>query len=450
VTPLHESPLYGELFDGAVGDLEAALGRRRFRLWFRDVALERVVGRRVTLGVPTEVHRTWIEFNYASLLEKAFARVLGEGVVVELRVSQRLEDRRAVRDRLPADEASWTALLEERRPPPTLVSYVGDESARFVVHLLRQTVHGHGGRGSPTSITLWGESGSGKTHLLTALAREVEAQSPGAALYLPARRFTHRFVTAVRSRDPGAVQGLQADLEGRGLLLVDDLQDLVNKPATQHALDGLLERAERRGMRFVGAGRGSPRDLPGLSDRLRSRLLGGVVHRVRPPEAERRAEALSVRAASWGATLPAETAQTILSRAASFPAACALCDRWAVVSQTEGTPAPAQWLDEIAPPRAASTTREEIVRRAKDLVARHYGIRAALLDRPSKHPSALLARRIAMYLVYRAAALPLADLGKSFGLKSHSSAGRALQQIRADRDRDVGIEVTLDGLLAEL
>ena len=442
--------LHQEIFDAAKGDLEAALGRRRFRLWFRDVALERVVGRRVTLGVPTDVHRTWIEFNYAALLEKAFARVLGEGVAVELRVSQHLEDRRVVRDRLPPDEAAWTALLEERRPQPTLVSYVGDEAARFVVHLLRQTVHGHGGRGGPTSITLWGETGSGKTHLLTATAREVEAQSPGAALYIPARRFAHRFVSAVRSREPGAVQGLQADLEGRRLLLVDDLQDLANKPATQHALDGLLERAERLGLRFVGAARGSPRDLVGLSDRLRSRLLGGVVHRVRPPEPGRRLETLSVRAASWGATLPAETGEAILSRSSSFPAACVLCDRWAAVSQAEGLPAPAEWLGEMAPPRAATTTREEIVRRAKDLVARHYGIRAALLDRPSKHPSALLARRIAMYLVYRAAALPLSDLGKSFGLKSHTSAGRALAQIRADRDRDVGIEVTLDGLLAEL
>jgi chromosomal replication initiator protein len=445
VTALHQ-----EIFDSAREDLEAALGRRRFRLWFRDVALERVVGRRVTLGVPTDVHRTWIEFNYAALLEKAFARVLGEGVVVELRVSQRLEDRRVVRDRLPADEAAWATLLEDRRPPPTLVSYVGDEAARFVVQLLRQTVHGHGGHGAATAITLWGESGSGKTHLLTALAREVEAQTPGAALYLPARRFTHRFVSAVRSREPGAVQGLQADLEGRRLLLVDDLQDLANKPATQHALDGLLERAERLGLRFVGASRGSPRDQAGLSERLRSRLLGGVVHRVRPPDPGRRVEALCVRAASWGATMPAETAEAILARSPSFPAACTLCDRWAAVSQAEGLPAPAEWLEEMAPPRAAVTTREEIVRRAKDLVARHYGIRAALLDRPSKHPSALLARRIAMYLVYRAAALPLADLGKSFGLKSHTSAGRALAQIRADRDRDVSIEVTLDGLLAEL
>ena len=191
-------------------------------------------------------------------------------------------------------------------------------------------------------------------------------------------------------------------------------------------------------------------DRPPDFDRLRSRLLGGVVHRVHPPESDRRVEALSVRAAAWGATLPKDTAEALLARASSFPAACDLCDRWAAVSHAEGSPAPVAWLEEMAPPRAATTTREEIVRRAKDLVARHYGIRAALLDRPSKHPSALLARRIAMYLVYRAAALPLADLGKSFGLKSHSSAGRALQQIRADRDRDVGIEVTLDGLLAEL
>ncbi len=87
MTPTTAVPLLKDIFEGAKEDLVAALGRHRFLLWFRDAEVERVSGRRVTLAVPTEVHRTWLEFNYGEVLAKAFSRVLGEGTTVELRVS---------------------------------------------------------------------------------------------------------------------------------------------------------------------------------------------------------------------------------------------------------------------------------------------------------------------------------------------------------------------------
>ena len=55
-----------------------------------------------------------------------------------------------------------------------------------------------------------------------------------------------------------------------------------------------------------------------------------------------------------------------------------------------------------------------------------------------------------MYLVYRACALPLSELGKAFGLKSHSSASKAIREIRDLREADVDLEQTIDGLLAQI
>src|SRR5439155_19701984 len=124
--------------------------------------------------------------------------------------------------------------------------------------------------------------------------------------------------------------------------------------------------------------------------------------------------------------------------------------RCAAVAAAEPAPPGVAWLEELAPPRASLTTREEIVRRAKDLVAKHFGVRPSLLDKPNKHPSALLPRRVAMYLVYRAAALPLAELGRAFGLRSHTSASRAIREIRLRRDDDPTVEVAVDGLLGQL
>ncbi len=442
-------PLLRDIFEGAKEDLVAALGRHRFLLWFRDAEVERVTGRRVTLAVPTEVHRTWLEFNYGELLAKAFSRVLGEGTSVELRVSPAQEGKRRIRECLPEDERGWRRLLEDRRVRPTLDGWIGDEAGRFVVRLLQQVVHGNADV-SPPTIYLYGEPGAGKSHLLAGLARAVDAQTPGGSLLLTAREFTRRFTGAVRTGERGLVHGFEADVSVRRVVLFDEVDDLETKPSTQHEVDVLLDRACRTGVRFVFAGRRHPREIGGLSERLRSRLLGGVVHRVVAPDRARLSEILVARARASGLALPDAVRDGILERSRGVKSSVEALDRWAAVSSQEGGPLGPEWLAEMAPPAPPASAREEVVQRAKDLVAKHFGIRRAVFDRPTKHPSAALPRQVAMYVVYRAAALPLVELGKAFGLKSHSSVSHALREIRAARDVDPSIEVVVDGLLARL
>ena len=106
-------------------------------------------------------------------------------------------------------------------------------------------------------------------------------------------------------------------------------------------------------------------------------------------------------------------------------------------------------MDEIAPP-VSGTTREEIIRRAKRAVAKHYGVAPRLLGEPTKARHARWPRCVAMYLVYRATPLPLAGIGRAFGLRSHSSASRAIQQVRERRERDPAFERTVDDLLGRM
>jgi chromosomal replication initiator protein len=445
VTALHR-----ELLEGAAESLQAELGRPRYLLWFRDAAVEEVTERSVVLGVPTEVHRTWLAYTWGDAIRRAFERVLGEGVTVTLRVNERLDAKRKIRDRLPEDERAWAALLADGRPRPTFSGFVhDDEPARFVVRLLQAVVHGSS-EPSPPSVFLYGEPASGKTHLLEAVRDAAEAGAPGSCLLLTGRQFASRFVAALRTREREAVRAFEEGVLGRRLVVVDGVDELQGKPASQHALETLLERSEGRGVRFLFAARRPPREVAGLSERLCSRLLGGVVHRLPPPTRERLERVLTVRAASVGVTLSPEVLEAILARAPDPVAAVDLVDRYVVVARREGRALGPDWLDEIAPPPRGRGARDEIVARAKDLVAEHYGVRRSLLDRATKAPQAALPRRVAMYLVFRAAALPLEEVGKAFGLRSHSSVSRAIQAVRAQRDRDPSIEVATDGLLARL
>jgi chromosomal replication initiator protein len=443
------SDLHAHVLRAASEVLEEELGRPRHQLWFRDVAVEEVTEGQVVLGVPTEVHRTWLAYTYGDVLSRAFAHAMGEGVAVTLRVSERLEARRRMRDRLPADERAWEALLSERRPRPSFAGYVhDDEPQRFVLRLLQTVVHGNF---DPASVYLYGDASSGKTHLLEALRAAAEAASPGSCALLSGRQFATRYVAALRTRDRDTVRGFEEGLLSRRIVLVDGIDDLEGKPATQHVLETLLGKADGRGIRFVLSARRPPRELAGVSDRLCSRLLGGLVHRLTAPTRERLERILSTRAAQAGApALPPEVSAAILERAPEPLAAIELVDRWSAVSWREGAALGPEWLAEMAPPSRGPGARGSLVARAKELVSEHYGVRLPALERATRAPEEAAARRVAVYLVFRAAALPLAQVGKAFGLRSHSSVSRAIQAVRRQREAEPAFEATLEGLLARL
>jgi len=435
--------------EGIREELLREVGRNRYRLWFRDTEVLGVSERAVTFAVPTEVHRTWLEYTYGDELRRAVTQVLGEGVGLRFEVSSSQGLKREIRNRLPTTPRGWEDLLEERRPRPTLESFVCDGSERFPPMLLSQFVHGNGAA-DPPAVYLYGDEGTGKTHLLRGLAREVETYEPGQALYLTSRRFTSLYVSALRARELDAVRAFEVDVGHRRLVLIDDVHRLAGRKATQRELVRLREKAVGTATRFVFTSRVHPQELERISGRLRSWFMGGVTLKLKRPDREGLARILEARGLAYGLpAVPTEVVHRILDRTGSVSGAVDVVDRWGAASAELCSPLEVDWLEEIGP-CVSVTAREEIIRRAKRAVSTHFSLAPDLLERPTKARRAAVPRRIAMYLVYRATALPLADIGRAFGLRSHSSVSRAIQEMREARQRDPALEQVVDGLLARM
>jgi chromosomal replication initiator protein len=431
-------------------ELLQGVGRSRYRLWFRDVDVAQVDGECLTLAVPTEVHRSWIEYTFGEVVRSASERVLGRGVRVALEVGEAQRDKRALRERLPQGPGAWEQALSASRPVPTFTAFVAARQERWAVTLLEQLVHGGGEAGAPP-IYLYGEPGSGKSHLLHALERGVAHHTPGACLLLKARRFVERVAQAHRPGAPGtAPRALEADLGARRLLLVDGVDALAGRARSEGELARWLDRSARGGgPRLVLSGSRHPREIPGLDAALASRLCGGLVVRLPVPDRTQLGEVLRLRHAAQGLEAPPDVVQQILDVTTAPAAAVLWLDRWAVASRALGRSLEASWLAEVSPP-AQTSVGDDVVLRAKRLVATHFQVEADVLDRATKRRSAALPRGVAVWLVWRATAMPLTRLARAFGFRSHSSVSRALGGVKRQRQDDVGLEQTLDGLLARL
>lgn len=142
-------------------------------------------------------------------------------------------------------------------------------------------------------VYLWGETGSGKTHLLQAAAHVCEARGTPAAWYTPLTPLPW----AHDARVP--------------LPVFDDVHRF--DAEQQRQAFALCVEAQAHGCAWLAAGDRPPVDLP-LRDDLRTRLGWGQVHALHPLGDDQTLAALEHEAARRGITLSPEVAHHVLSR----------------------------------------------------------------------------------------------------------------------------------------
>ncbi len=186
-------------------------------------------------------------------------------------------------------------LLLDIAPPnlPTLDNFVAGRNLELL-SALRNSLAGNTGE---RCFYIWGESGSGKSHLLQACVTAAQ----------------HMQQQAIYVHASGALP--QVTDMGATLVAVDDVEQLVasaqNGDAAQTGLFNLYNQMREGGGMLLVSGKESPLHLK-LRDDLRTRLGWGLVYQLHVLSDEEKAQALLQHAHSRGLVLPAEVTQYLL------------------------------------------------------------------------------------------------------------------------------------------
>lgn len=156
------------------------------------------------------------------------------------------------------------------------------------------------GRGE-TYLYLWGNPGSGRTHLLLGACRAA-ARREARPLYLD--------LSNVRDLDAQLLQ----DLEQLDLVALDNLQAIAGDLPWQRALFDMFNRLRESGARLLASGDKAAANLPLTLPDLASRLAWGPGYRLRPLDDKARLELLQRSAQARGMRLPPGVARYILHR----------------------------------------------------------------------------------------------------------------------------------------
>jgi len=206
-------------------------------------------------------------------------------------------------------------------PAPTLDNFVpgSNGAARQALHDIAR------GAGQERFVYLWGEPGSGRSHLLCGLA---QAASAGKGLYLcatagenaeadkvfgaaPAENIlteesAHKLIAAV------SAQRMLAAVPADKILAVDDVQHLSS--GGQIALFDLYNRVRAGAGALVASGDAAPAQLA-LREDLRSRLAWGLAFQLHPLSDTEKTAALREHARARALDLPEDVIAYLLRHA---------------------------------------------------------------------------------------------------------------------------------------
>lgn len=295
---------------------------------------------------------------------------------------------------------------------------VGPENS--LVRELAKSVAGESLSYNP--LVLCGPSGVGKStlaHLLanrrtTARGLSHGLETTGADL---ARQLAH-------AAETNSVADLRTRFHRCDWLLIDDLDQLAGKEAAQEFLVNTLDVLVRRGMLVIATLRRLPQSTADLSPLLVSRLNSGlVVPLVAPAELARR-EIVRQLAERLDLSLSADAVEELAAaqglRAASLtvPRLRGRLMQLAAATQ-HGQPLP----------ESDDADAKALVRQITATVARHFGLTMGQLRGKSRQQTTAEGRSLAMYLCRELTDLTLADIGRQFGNRDHTTVLHACRKV---------------------
>ena len=276
----------------------------------------------VTLGTPNQVQLSRISQRYMPLLTAQVHAVMGPETDLALRVATSSISESALLpptavpandEPTPKPAAFLTGVDRAGRLDPRMSfdNFVPGNSNRLAF-AAAQTVAETPGR-AYNPLLIYGNSGLGKTHLLHAIGNYVAVNYPQKRiLYVSTETFLNDFIRAIQTRTQMALHDRYRECD---VLLIDDIQFMETRGDTFHEeIFHTYNALHSEGKQIVLTSDRSPRDLAGIQERFRSRLLQGLLTEIDQPDLETRIAILRTKAEADGVDLPNDVVEFIANR----------------------------------------------------------------------------------------------------------------------------------------
>ena len=285
-----------------------------------------------------------------------------------------------------------------------------------------------------------GPSGIGKTHLLVAIAIEFAQQFKNARIiYTTSEEFANLLINSLafqknkHNPQPEHLQSFRQKYRNCDMLLIDDIQFIAGKEATQEEFFHTFNALYNAGKQIILTSDRPPRDIKILEDRLKSRFESGLIADIQTPDLELRIAILKRKSEDMGIRITNEVlfflAENISSNIRQLEGAIKKLNAYASVEDGGITLELAKTCiaDILSGTEPINVTVEKVL----GLVAQTFSVPQEELKGRTRTKEIAFARNVAIYIIRKITDLSLPAIGKLFD-KDHSTIHYAVNSIKTE------------------
>ena len=402
------------IWQAALGQLELEIPRPNFETWLKGTSAKSLDGDTLVVTTPSAFAAEALEQRLSAIISRVVERVAQRSLSVEFAVAG--ETPTAARPeagaRRPQSRTDGNAL----RPGLTFDTFVVGDSNKLAHAAAAKVAETPGQAYNP--LYIYSQVGLGKTHLLQAIGHSLMEKGLE-IIYVSSERFTNDYIKAIRA---GAADQFRERYRSADALLIDDIQFIASKEQTQEGFFHTFNELHMSGRQVVVTG-DEPARKSLLEERIQSRLEGGLVVDIQPPDLETRIAILESKAHGLQVDVPVMVLDLLARRSL------------ANVRELEGSlnrvVAYGQLVDSPIDPELATRALSNLVDSDPTQSADPKDVIRAVSERTGVDVETILGRRrdkrtsharhMAMYLLREESHLPSTRVGEIMGGKDHSS-----------------------------
>ena len=410
--------------------LKEELDPEEFSTWFAPLQVHSEKESSLELVAPNRRFLFALEESYRTTIEQAVSSLEGPSYRVLFTVRE-------------GDTTETDIASSQFNPRYEFQSFVVGNSNQFA-HAAARAIAENPAR-SYNPLFLYGGVGLGKTHLLHAIGHTIHRKHPKLqVMYLPAEQFVNELISSLRFNRMPDFRERYRNID---VFMVDDIQFLANKERTQEEFFHTFNTLYSSQRQIVLSSDSSPRNIPALEERLRSRFEWGLIADIQPPDLETKVAILRRKSDQEGIALSDDVALFIARQVKSnIRELEGMLNRVVAFSSLTGKPLSLdlvkETLRDILPADYERVLAPEIIK----FVARHYGLKVSEIKSRNNAKQIAFPRQVAMYLCKQLTDLSFPDIGKHFNNKHHSTVMYSVDKIEKLRAEDSDLDRTLHSI----
>ena len=385
--------------------------------WFDDCTPVGLDENCLVLHSPSEFKGNIINTRYGGIIKEALSDLFAQDFDLQVLSGDEIKDyelRKKTENMLP-EMAGYT-----------FDNFIVGNSNKFAHAAAISVAKNPGASYNP--LFIYGNSGLGKTHLLLAIGHYIQENDPSKKIaYIKGDDFTVQMVKAIKD---GTGEEFRSKYRNVDLFLVDDIQFIAGKQATQNEFFHTFNNLYEAGHQIVITSDRPPMEMSVLDDRLRTRFEGGLMADIQPPDLETRMAITRNKAAQLGLVLSNEAVEYIAGKITSN------------IRQLEGVikrlTAYKEILNDVITTESVERAIKDVIRTGTFIptpeiiireTARYYSLTSDEIRGQNRSKQVAKARQVSMYLMRSLTNLSLQEIGTEYQDRNHATVLASIRKV---------------------